>query len=292
MKLRFALFAGLLLLASACADLQAVQDYAKASASVPGYDEATKDFGNRFSRTEVYLDEKSRKLSQSLSTERQRAVPDLLAVHKNLQSYMLVLGKLAGAQTFDLGKQTEGLQKQVVAFPPFGLDGGTANAAGDLGRLVAKWALMAVQQKSVIELVTEADPVIQTVTSGMRRIVGEYRKDLDDERRTVGPSSKPIAYSSRASFSSRVRAGTGFWPCWRTTTSTRSWPSTTRAQPSSTNSTRLWPRSPPAMPNCAEREQPQQQGIRGRAQGDRAGSLGRQGPDRQAQLGETGHGWS
>ena len=185
MKLRFALFAGLLLLASACADLQAVQDYAKASASVPGYDEATKDFGNRFSRTEVYLDEKSRKLSQSLSTERQRAVSDLLAVHKNLQSYMLVLGKLAGAQTFDLGKQTEGLQKQVVAFPPFGLDGGTANAAGDLGRLVAKWALMAVQQKSVIELVTEADPVIQTVTSGMRRIVGEYRKDLDDERRTV-----------------------------------------------------------------------------------------------------------
>ena len=120
MKLRFALVAALLLLTSACADLAAVQDYAKASASVPGYDEATKEFGSRFTRAEVYLDEKGRRTAQILTPERQRAVPDLIAVHKNLQAYMLVLGKLAGAQTFNLDKQTEGLQKAIVAFPRSG----------------------------------------------------------------------------------------------------------------------------------------------------------------------------
>ena len=185
MKLRFALVAALLLLASACADLGAVQDYAKASASVPGYDEATKDFGSRFTRAEVYLDEKGHKTAQTLTPERQKAVPDLLAVHKNLQAYMLVLGKLAGAQTFNLDKQTEGLQQAVVAFPPFGLDANTANAAGTLGRLAVKWALLGIQQQYVIELVTEADPSIQAVTTGMRRIVDVYRKDLANERREV-----------------------------------------------------------------------------------------------------------
>ncbi len=185
MKLRFALVTALLLLASACADLGAVQDYAKASASVPGYDEATKEFGSRFTRAEVYLDESGRKTAQALTPERERAVPDLLAVHKNLQAYMLVLGKLAGAQTFNLDKQTESLQKAVVAFPPFGLDADTANAAGTIGRLVAKWVLVGIQQKYVIELVTEADPSIQTVTAGMRRIVDVYRKDLANEQREV-----------------------------------------------------------------------------------------------------------
>ncbi len=185
MKLRFALVTALLLLASACADLGAVQDYAKASASVPGYDEATKEFGSRFTRAEVYLDESGRKTAQALTPERERAVPDLLAVHKNLQAYMLVLGKLAGAQTFNLDKQTESLQKAVVAFPPFGLDAETANAAGTIGRLVAKWVLVGIQQKYVIELVTEADPSIQTVTAGMRRIVDVYRKDLANEQREV-----------------------------------------------------------------------------------------------------------
>lgn len=185
MKLKFALVAALLLLTSACADLAAVQDYAKASASVPGYDEATKEFGSRFTRAEVYLDEKGRRTAQILTPERQRAVPDLIAVHKNLQAYMLVLGKLAGAQTFNLDKQTEGLQKAIVAFPPFGLDADTANAAGTLGRLVAKWALLGIQQQYVIELVTEADPSIQAVTGGMRRIVEVYQKDLANERREV-----------------------------------------------------------------------------------------------------------
>lgn len=185
MKLRFALVAALLLLASACADLTAVQDYAKASASVPGYDEATKEFGSHFTRVEVYLDEKGRKTAQALAPAREQAVPALLAVHKNLQTYMLVLGKLAGAQTFNLDKQTEGLQKAVVAFPPFGLDADTANAAGTLGRLVAKWALLGIQQHYVIELVTEADPSIQTVTTGMRQIIDVYRRDLANERREV-----------------------------------------------------------------------------------------------------------
>lgn len=185
MKLRFALVAALLLLASACADLTAVQDYAKASASVPGYDEATKEFGNRFTHVEVYLDEKGRKTAQALAPERERTVPALLAVHKNLQAYMLVLGKLAGAQTFNLDKQTEGLQKAVVDFPPFGIDADTGNAAGTLGRLVAKWALLGIQQQYVIELVTEADPSVQTVTKGMRRIVDVYRRDLVDEQRDV-----------------------------------------------------------------------------------------------------------
>lgn len=185
MKLRFALVAALLLLASACADLTAVQDYAKASASVPGYDEATKEFGSHFTRVEVYLDEKGRKTAQALAPAREQAVPALLAVHKNLQTYMLVLGKLAGAQTFNLDKQTEGLQQAVVAFPPFGLDADTANAAGTLARLVDKWALLGIQQQYVIELVTEADPSIQTVTAGMRQIIDVYRRDLTNERREV-----------------------------------------------------------------------------------------------------------
>jgi hypothetical protein len=185
MKLKFALVAALLLLTSACADLAAVQDYAKASASVPGYDEATKEFGSHFTRVEVYLDEKGRKTAQALAPAREQAVPALLAVHKNLQTYMLVLGKLAGAQTFNLDKQTEGLQQAVVAFPPFGLDADTANAAGTLARLVAKWALLGIQQQYVIELVTEADPSIQTVTAGMRQIIDVYRRDLANERREV-----------------------------------------------------------------------------------------------------------
>ncbi len=185
MKLKFALAAALLLLTSACADLAAVQDYAKASASVPGYDEATKEFGSHFTRVEVYLDEKGRKTAQALAPAREQAVPALLAVHKNLQTYMLVLGKLAGAQTFNLDKQTEGLQQAVVAFPPFGLDADTANAAGTLARLVAKWALLGIQQQYVIELVTEADPSIQTVTAGMRQIIDVYRRDLANERREV-----------------------------------------------------------------------------------------------------------
>lgn len=185
MKLRFALVAALLLLASACADLTAVQDYAKASASVPGYDEATKEFGSHFTRVEVYLDEKGRKTARALAPAREQAVPALLSVHKNLQAYMLVLGKLAGAQTFNLDKQTEGLQTAVVAFPPFGLNADTANAAGTLARLVAKWALLGIQQQYVIELVTEADPSIQTVTAGMRQIIDVYRRDLANERREV-----------------------------------------------------------------------------------------------------------
>lgn len=185
MKLKFALVAALLLLTSACADLAAVQDYAKASASVPGYDEATKEFGGRFTRNDAYRSDAARKDTQAWGPERERAVPALLAVHKNLQTYMLVLGKLAGAQTFNLDKQTEGLQKAVVAFPPFGLDADTANAAGTLGRLVAKWALLGIQQQYVIELVTEADPSVQTVTAGMRQIVDAYRVDLANEQRDV-----------------------------------------------------------------------------------------------------------
>lgn len=185
MKLRFALVAALLLLTSACADLAAVQDYAKASATVPGYDEATKEFGNRFTLNDAYRSEAARKDAQAQGPARERAVPALLAVHKNLQAYMLVLGKLAGAQTFNLDKQTESLQQAVVAFPAFGLNADAANGAGTLARLVVKWALLGIQQHYVAELVTEADPSVQAVTAGMREIVGHYRRDLANERRDV-----------------------------------------------------------------------------------------------------------
>lgn len=185
MRLRFAAAAGLLLLVGACADLKAVQDYAKASASVPGYDQATNEFATRFSRTELYAPEKDRKADQASGAERERAAPDLLAVHRSLQNYMVVLGKLAGDTTFDLGKPLGEAQKAIVPFPGLGLDANTVNAYGSIGQLVAKWALRGVQQHYVIELVTEADQPVQALIVGMRQIVGVYKTDLRSERNAV-----------------------------------------------------------------------------------------------------------
>ena len=183
-KMRVAVCAIILLVANGCADLQAVRDFAKASSGLTAYDQATNDFGLRFDRTEIYIPPSDRARSKASSAERERALPDLVAVHKSLDAYLQVLGKLAGADTFDVSASAGRLQSAISA-NAFGINSDTAAAYGSLGQIIARWALVGVQQHYVSQLVTEADPHVQELIAGMRRLTARYKADLADENRDV-----------------------------------------------------------------------------------------------------------
>lgn len=176
---------GCVLALAGCANLQEVRDFAGESAKFSAYTELTTRFRDTYQREQPYLSGAADQLAQANDKRRQEAYQDLLAIHRNVATYLQTLATLAGDRTFDLTPGIDAVGKGIKAHPDLGLDGRQVDAYAGLAKIVSRWTTMAAQEKAVADMVRAGDPHLQALLDGMATLVGYYRKTHENERKTV-----------------------------------------------------------------------------------------------------------
>ena len=180
---------GILLLltlgASGCVPLKEVQEYAAESAGLAADSALTTRFRDTYQRERPYLFGAADSAARVNDTRRKAAYGDLLRIHQTVAGYMETLARLAGDDTFDLSGELDALAGGISSYPQLGIDDAMVAAVANVAQVITRWALAAVQDRALREMVKQADPHLQTVLEGMISLVRYYRRTLYNERRTV-----------------------------------------------------------------------------------------------------------
>ena len=174
-----------LALLTGCADLKAVRDFAGESARFSACTELTERFRDTARREQPYLAGEALALAQANDQRRQAAYRDLQEVPRALSAYLRTLARLAGDGAFDVAEGFAPAASEIQAHPEFGLGAEHAAACAALGRVAARWASSARQERAVRKMLEEGDPSVQVLLDGMASLVRCYRQTLESERKTV-----------------------------------------------------------------------------------------------------------
>lgn len=173
------------LLATGCSNLKEVQDFSKESAKFASYTKLTERYRTTYQREAPYLYGKSLVIAKDNDQRRQEEYLDLLKVHHRVTLYMQVLAKLAGDETFDLSKNVDSLGSTIRQNPKIGLTDKQVSAYTGLSKTIAKWVTTGYQESAVKAMITEGDPDLQALLTGMANILRFYKATSDNEKRTV-----------------------------------------------------------------------------------------------------------
>ena len=182
---------GLMLVAllglAACADLQAIRDFAKTSSATADYKQIVSDYAASPERQKRLQPERFAGRLDSDIAQRAEQAKRLHAAQAVLADYMDALGDLAADDLPNVDSQIDGLSK---ALEGAGFIGGgdaaigkeTAGAAATIARILTRAAMDHWRQAKLEKIIAEADPSIQAVTAGLREmILQDFARSLDIE---------------------------------------------------------------------------------------------------------------
>ncbi|MDB5979980.1 MAG: hypothetical protein JWQ69_995, partial [Pseudomonas sp.] len=172
-------------LATGCSNLKEVQDFSKESAKFASYTKLTERYRTTYQREAPYLFGKSLVIAKDNDQRRQQEYLDLLKVHHRVTLYMQTLAKLSGDETFDLSKNVDSLGSTIRQNPKIGLTDKQVSAYSGLSKTIAKWVTTGPQESAVKAMITEGDPDLQALLTGMANILRFYKATSDNEKRTV-----------------------------------------------------------------------------------------------------------
>ncbi|MDB6141360.1 MAG: hypothetical protein JWP80_404 [Pseudomonas sp.] len=173
------------LLVNGCSHLKEVQDFSKESARFASYTKLTERYRTTYQREAPYLYGKSLVIAKDNDQRRQEEYLDLLKVHHRVTLYMQTLAKLSGDETFDLSKNVDSLGGTIKPNPKIGLTDKQVSAYSGLSKTIAKWVTAGPQESAVKAMITEGDPDLQALLTGMSNIIKFYKATSDNEKRTV-----------------------------------------------------------------------------------------------------------
>lgn len=185
MKWNSCIAIALCLFFAGCASLTDVQNYANESAKLSGYMELTDRFHDTYQREKAFVGPGTHcdsKKAQEHNALREKVYPDLKNMHLLLEAYMTTLAALAGDETFDIAKSTDGLAETIKKHPDLGVGTDQVDAYSGLFNVITNITTTWFQQKAIREMVTSADPYVQKLLEGMQTMLDVYEIHRNKEQ--------------------------------------------------------------------------------------------------------------
>ena len=172
-----------ILLATGCANLQAIQQFAKSSTEAETYKAIVDDYAQVPERAKYYIFAKNQSVFDQQKKERSDQVKALMDMQTVIAEYMKALGELAADDLVSYDKSIDSLTaglKETKA-----LNDTELKAFGSISKLLAKAMADGYRQKKLNEVITEANEPLQTLILAQTKFVEIYIKDLDEEKKSI-----------------------------------------------------------------------------------------------------------
>jgi len=194
--LRFIAVAGLLLLASGCANLTAVRDFANTSSDAAQYTQLVSGYVDTPKRLMRYEPESQRPTLERQATERKAQEEPLLLRQRLIQGYMNALGQLAADGLANYDKQLDGLG-QALQDAKFA-DAKEATALAAVSKLLTTAVTERWRQSQLETLIERTNEPFQVVVGALVVIVEQgFALDIGNEREAVNKYYTGLQRTSR-----------------------------------------------------------------------------------------------
>ncbi|MEI6757671.1 MAG: hypothetical protein FDX18_10415 [Chlorobium sp.] len=212
MKLRLGgLFILVAFLLSSCANLEAVGDFARMSATTADYQSVVNDYIDSPKRQKSYESERSAAQIDQIIELRNQQKPQLEGVQSVLVEYMSALGALADGKLPNVDDQinaiSSSLEKGGYVNDTKGIKKETASAAASIANILVRATLDHWRQRQLEEIIKECDPHVQSVIAGLKELLDrDLRASLDNEELAL---SKPFRAWNASAISRNDPDGAG-----------------------------------------------------------------------------------
>jgi len=193
---RFLAVVWLGLVASGCANLGAIREFASTSSDAAQYNQIVGTYVDTPTRLMRYEPESQRPVLARQATERQAQREQLLMRQRLIQAYMDALGQLAddGLTTYDKQLDALGNALQAAKFA----DQGEAAALAAVSKLVTTAATDHWRQGKLVTLIEQADAPLQVVVGTLVVIVETgFTTDIANEREALNKYYTELQRTSR-----------------------------------------------------------------------------------------------
>jgi hypothetical protein len=181
----------LVVLLSACANLEAVRQFANTSAATADYQQIVADYVSSPARQKRYQPGRSDAALDQISQRRAAQKPLLEGAQHVLVEYLSALGDLAADELPNVDPQIDGIGKALEKAKFIGDGDGqigkeTATAASAIAKVLIRVVADHWRQAQLAQVIREADPHVQAVTQGLKGIVAkDFDLSLSQERLAV-----------------------------------------------------------------------------------------------------------
>ncbi len=175
------LWAGLALLATACADLSGIQRFAATSARSAEYTRLIDAYVTSPGHVARYAAEDRRAVLEEQTKRREAQRGDLLALHLAVEEYMRALARLASDEVVDYDAQYDALGKaaQGANFA----DDAQAEAMKKVGGVLTRAVADGYRQKKLREVIEEANEPLQVILGRLRAIAASIADETQNLER-------------------------------------------------------------------------------------------------------------
>ena len=178
------LLAGLCaVLLTGCANLGAVQEFAKTSADSAAYTQLTDEYINSPETSKLYTlegDVNERSRLDALAAQRKPQAARLLLMHQALTSYMAAVGDLAADDLADADKDLDGMFDAAVKANY--VDETTGAPLRSLSKVLAEAAMNGYRQRELNKVIAAANAPLQQLIAHQLALMAGYGESLANER--------------------------------------------------------------------------------------------------------------
>jgi len=183
-ELRFITFACLALIASGCANLTAIREFASTSSDAAQYSQLVVAYVDTPARMKRYEPESQRATLDRQVTERKAQQERLLLRQKLIQEYMDALGQLAGDELTIYDKELDALGN--AAKTAKFVDQGEATAFSAVSKILVLAVTDRWSQGKLVSLIEQTDGPFQVVVGALVKVVEQvFAADIANEREAL-----------------------------------------------------------------------------------------------------------
>lgn len=215
LRVSFALLCAAIL--TACANLQAVRDFAANSARLTAYQDVTQRYLSSPDRIARRIPSDPLFNADRKRVEEVKALIDhdkdsLLKLHSVVTGYMAALAALAGEDAFNLSGDIDKVTGAISASPALGLNAEHVGAFGAIAQKVTSWLLAAKQAREVRSMVREYGDSMDVLLDGLQlatlamkvRFEGENGRLQSYEDTRLAPYLAPVGSEAAASSEDQI----------------------------------------------------------------------------------------
>ncbi|WP_377704800.1 hypothetical protein [Pseudoduganella sp. UC29_71] len=195
------------LLLAGCANLGAIQEFAKTSADSAAYTKLTDEYINSPDTSKRYTLEseaEKRAALDALALQRKPQAARLLLMHQALASYMTTLGELAADDLPEADTELDGMFD--AAAKANYIDESTGAPLRSLTKVLAEAALNGYRQRELNKVIAAANAPLQQLIAHQLTIMEGYRESLAVERAMQVSHQRVLSAMAREKASEPVAA--------------------------------------------------------------------------------------
>lgn len=173
----------LLIVLSACANLDAVRSFGTSAAAISAYPDAAKAYRDSAREFEPYRVNQPE--PNTAAGDRASQARAAMALEGSVTMYFSVLAKLAGTDAFSIDGEIGAIKNELDSIPVGTLGSQTTvahtEAAINLLNMVAKYVLLAAQESAVRDLIRDGGPYAMELVDNMAAINSDWQHQVAND---------------------------------------------------------------------------------------------------------------